>query len=77
MVKVAYRFNSHTEFYFERTYFSYQNWLRKYLSLTAQEMEFRFKNRVKIEFLPGGGGFLTREVTGVCGKALHTLYPVA
>ena len=27
-------------------------------------------------FTPGGG-YLTREVTGVCGKALHTLYPVA
>ena len=27
--------------------------------------------------LQPGGGYLTREVTGVCGKALHTLYPVA
>ena len=25
----------------------------------------------------GGGGYLAREVTGVCGKSLHTLYPVA
>ena len=24
-----------------------------------------------------GGGYLTREVTGICGKYLHTLYPVA
>ena len=23
------------------------------------------------------GGYLTREVTGVCGKPLNTLYPVA
>ena len=30
-----------------------------------------------IRNLPGGGGYLTREVTGVCGKSLHTLYPVA
>ena len=27
--------------------------------------------------LPNPGGYLTREVTGVCGKSLHTLYPVA
>ena len=25
---------------------------------------------------PMGGEYLTREVTGVCGKHLHTLYPV-
>ena len=24
-----------------------------------------------------GGGYLTREVTGVCGKPFNTLYPVA
>ena len=25
----------------------------------------------------GGRGYLTKEVTGVCGKPLNTLYPVA
>ena len=28
-------------------------------------------------FSPGGGGYLTKEVTGVSGKSLHTLYSVA
>ena len=27
-------------------------------------------------FVPGGGVYLTKEVTRVCGKSLHTLYPV-
>ena len=34
-------------------------------------------DEVSCEVRPRGGGYLTREVTGVCGKALHTLYPVA
>ena len=36
-----------------------------------------FYEKVSRPRWPPGGGYLTREVTGVCGKALHTLYPVA